>query len=127
MAEYVGIDKQYIMLQAIFTLVASTTFFSIASPWCCVPTAVFALATCFFVKNDVHAAFSAKELSPEFAKIITEKVVNNVELNAEDNSQSRSYSFFTIIRTYRNTLLAYYRHKYISYHVRTIIRKAILV
>lgn len=85
-AEYVGIDKQYIMLQAIFTLVASITFFSIASPWCCVPTAVFALATCFFVKNDVHAAFSAKELSPEFAEIITEKVVNNVELNAEDDS-----------------------------------------
>nr|WP_241654231.1 hypothetical protein [Wolbachia endosymbiont of Laodelphax striatellus] len=34
-------------------------------------------------------------------------------------------ALFTIIRTYRNTLLAHYRHKYISYHVRTIIRKAI--
>ncbi|WP_246111569.1 hypothetical protein [Wolbachia endosymbiont of Chrysomya megacephala] len=94
MAEYVGIDKQYIMLQAIFTLVASTTFLVY---WCCVPTAVFALATCFFVKNAVHAAFSAKELSPEFAEIITEKVVNNVELNAEDNSQSRSYLYETVL------------------------------
>ncbi|OCA06057.1 hypothetical protein [Wolbachia endosymbiont of Trichogramma pretiosum] len=106
MAEYIGIDKQYIMLQAIFTLVASTIFFSIASPWCCVPTAIFALATCFFVKNDVHAAFSAKELSPEFAEIITEKVVNNVELNAEDNSQSRSYLYETVL--YSETRFHFY-------------------
>lgn len=41
-------------------------------------------------------AFSAKELSPEFTKVITERVVNNVELNAEDNSQSRSYLYETV-------------------------------
>lgn len=90
MAEYVGIDKQYIMLQAIFTfcclIVASTTFFSIASPWCYVPTAVFALAACFFVKNAVHDAFFAKELSPEFAEVITERVVGpNITENFQES------------------------------------------
>ncbi|MGL5028552.1 MAG: hypothetical protein ACRC6C_00150 [Wolbachia pipientis] len=33
----------------------------------------------------------------------------------------------TIIRTDRNMLLACYSHKHISYRIRTIIRKAILV
>ncbi|WP_319803703.1 ankyrin repeat domain-containing protein [Wolbachia endosymbiont (group B) of Agriphila straminella] len=74
MAEYGGVDRQYIMLQAIFTCccltVASATFFSIASPWCYIPTAIFALAACFFIKNAVHAAFFAKEPSPEFTEAI---------------------------------------------------------
>ncbi|WP_407077173.1 DnaJ domain-containing protein [Wolbachia endosymbiont of Rhagoletis cerasi] len=72
MAEYGGVDRQYIMLQAIFTCccltVASATFFSIASPWCYIPTAIFALAACFFIKNAVHAAFFAKEPSTEFTE-----------------------------------------------------------
>ena len=74
MAEYGGVDRQYIMLQAIFTCccltVASATFFSTASPWCYIPTAIFALAACFFIKNAVHAAFFAKEPSPEFTEAI---------------------------------------------------------
>nr|WP_265042995.1 hypothetical protein [Wolbachia endosymbiont (group A) of Scambus nigricans] len=36
-----------------------------------------------------------------------------------------SIALFTIIRTDRNMLLACYSHKHISYHIRTIIRKAI--
>lgn len=93
MAEYGGVDKRYLISQAGLAccclIVASAALFSTASPWCYVPTAVFALATCFFVKNAVQAAFFAKtkEPSPEFAEVITEKVVNNVGLNAEDNSQ----------------------------------------
>ncbi|WP_338481821.1 hypothetical protein [Wolbachia endosymbiont (group A) of Nomada hirtipes] len=35
-------------------------------------------------------------------------------------------ALFTIIRTDRNMLLACYRHKHISYRIRTIIRKAII-
>ncbi len=93
MAEYGGVDKRYLISQAGLAccclIVASATFFSIASPWCYIPTAIFALSACFFVKNAVQAAFFAKtkEPSPEFAEVITEKVVNNVELNAENNSQ----------------------------------------
>ncbi|WP_353280399.1 hypothetical protein [Wolbachia endosymbiont (group B) of Cyclophora punctaria] len=33
-----------------------------------VPTAIFALAACFFIKNAVHAAFFAKEPSTEFTE-----------------------------------------------------------
>ncbi|WP_179946071.1 hypothetical protein [Wolbachia endosymbiont of Wuchereria bancrofti] len=49
--------------------------------------AVFAFAAYFFVKNAIQAAFFAKikELSPEFAEVITEKLVNNVKLNTENN------------------------------------------
>ncbi|WP_265043976.1 hypothetical protein [Wolbachia endosymbiont (group A) of Scambus nigricans] len=36
-------------------------------------------------------------------------------------------ALFTIIRTDRNMLLACYSHKHISYRIRTIIRKAILL
>ncbi|WP_341817672.1 hypothetical protein [Wolbachia endosymbiont (group A) of Pherbina coryleti] len=36
-------------------------------------------------------------------------------------------ALFTIIRTDRNMLLACYSHKHISYRIRTIIRKAIIV
>ncbi|MCA4773952.1 hypothetical protein IHO13_01390 [Wolbachia endosymbiont of Mansonella perstans] len=45
-----------------------------ASSWCYIPTTIFALDACFFVKNAVQAAFFAKtkEPSPEFAEIITE-------------------------------------------------------
>jgi hypothetical protein len=51
---------------------------------------VFALAACFFIKNAVQAAFFAKtkEPSPEFAEISTERVTNNVGLNAGGNSQN---------------------------------------
>ncbi|WP_225416080.1 MULTISPECIES: hypothetical protein [unclassified Wolbachia] len=61
--------------------------FSIAPPWCYIPTVVFAFAAYFFVKNAIQAAFFAKikEPSPEFAEVITEKLVNNVKLNAEGN------------------------------------------
>ncbi|MGL5029406.1 MAG: hypothetical protein ACRC6C_04925 [Wolbachia pipientis] len=38
-----------------------------------------------------------------------------------------SIALFTIIRTDRNMLLACYSHKHISYRIRTIIRKAIIV
>ncbi len=36
-------------------------------------------------------------------------------------------ALFTIIRTDRNMLLACYSHKHISYRIRTIIRKAIMI
>ncbi|WP_265042825.1 hypothetical protein [Wolbachia endosymbiont (group A) of Scambus nigricans] len=36
-------------------------------------------------------------------------------------------ALFTIIRTDRNMLLACYSHKHISYRIRTIIRKAIIL
>ncbi|WP_265042728.1 hypothetical protein [Wolbachia endosymbiont (group A) of Scambus nigricans] len=39
----------------------------------------------------------------------------------------RVIALFTIIRTDRNMLLACYSHKHISYRIRTIIRKAILL
>ncbi|MDG7056730.1 MAG: ankyrin repeat domain-containing protein [Wolbachia endosymbiont of Penenirmus auritus] len=90
MAEYGGVDRRYLISQSGFAccclMVASTTLFSMASPWCYVPTAVFALAACFFVKNAVQAAFFAKtkEPSPEFSEVITEEVV---ESNAKNNSQ----------------------------------------
>ncbi|WP_174132792.1 ankyrin repeat domain-containing protein [Wolbachia endosymbiont of Atemnus politus] len=93
MAEYGEVDKRYLISQAGLAccclIVASAALFSIASPWCYVPTAVFALAACFFVKNAVQAAFFAKtkEPFPEFAEVITEKVINNVGLNAEGNSR----------------------------------------
>ncbi|WCR59195.1 MAG: Chaperone protein DnaJ [Wolbachia endosymbiont of Ctenocephalides felis wCfeF] len=93
MAEYGGVDRCYLRDQTILTccclIVASATLFSMASPWRYIPTTIFALAACFFVKNAVQAAFFAKtkEPSPEFAEVITEKVVNNAELNAEGNSQ----------------------------------------
>ncbi|WP_265043932.1 hypothetical protein [Wolbachia endosymbiont (group A) of Scambus nigricans] len=38
-----------------------------------------------------------------------------------------SIALFTIIRTDRNMLLACYSHKHISYRIRTIIRKAIML
>ncbi|WP_395463357.1 ankyrin repeat domain-containing protein [Wolbachia endosymbiont of Cantharis cryptica] len=74
MAEYGGVDRRYLISQAGLAccclIVASATLFSIASPWCYVPTAVFALAACFFIKNAVQAAFFAKtkEPYPEFAE-----------------------------------------------------------
>ncbi|WP_375315889.1 ankyrin repeat domain-containing protein [Wolbachia endosymbiont (group A) of Colletes cunicularius] len=93
MAEYGGVDRRYLRDQTILAcsclIATGLSILYVASPWCYVPTAVFALAACFFIKNAVHAAFFAKtkEPSPEFAEVITEKVVNNVGLNAEDNSQ----------------------------------------
>lgn len=93
MAEYGGVDRRYLCNQTILAcsclIATGLSILYVASPWCYVPTAVFALAACFFIKNAVHAAFFAKtkEPSPEFAEVITEKVVNNVGLNAEDNSQ----------------------------------------
>ncbi|MGL9757967.1 MAG: ankyrin repeat domain-containing protein [Wolbachia sp.] len=72
MAEYGGVDRRYLRDQTILTccclIVASATFFSIASPLRYVPTAIFALAECFFIKNAVHAAFFAKEPSTEFTE-----------------------------------------------------------
>ncbi|WP_353287875.1 ankyrin repeat domain-containing protein [Wolbachia endosymbiont (group B) of Gerris lacustris] len=72
MAEYGGVDRRYLRDQTILTccclIVASATFFSIASPLRYVPTAIFALAACFFIKNAVHAAFFAKEPSTEFTE-----------------------------------------------------------
>ncbi|WP_410543825.1 ankyrin repeat domain-containing protein [Wolbachia endosymbiont of Encarsia formosa] len=72
MAEYGGVDRRYLRDQTILTccclIVASTTFFSIAFPLRYVPTAIFALAACFFIKNAVHAAFFAKEPSTEFTE-----------------------------------------------------------
>ncbi|QOD38759.1 ankyrin repeat domain-containing protein [Candidatus Wolbachia massiliensis] len=82
MAEYGGVDRRYLISQVGLAccclIVASVTFFSIASPWCYIPTAIFALAACFFVKNAVQAAFftETKKPSPEFAEVITKKVVN---------------------------------------------------
>lgn len=93
MAEYGGVDKRYLISQAGLAccclIVASAALFSIASPWCYVPTAVFALAACFFVKNAVQAAFFAKtkEPSPDFDEVNAEQVINNVELNAEGDSR----------------------------------------
>lgn len=72
MAEYGGVDRRYLRDQTILTccclIVASATFFSIAFPLRYVPTAIFALAACFFIKNAVHAAFFAKEPSTEFTE-----------------------------------------------------------
>lgn len=93
MAEYGGVDRCYLRDQTILTccclIVASATLFSMASPWRYIPTTIFALAACFFVKNAVQAAFFAKtkEPSPEFAEVITEEVVGP---NAKDNSQNVS-------------------------------------
>jgi len=89
-AEYSGVDRRYLRDQTILAccclIVASAALFSIASPWCYVTTAVFALAACFFIKNTVQAAFFAKtkEPFPEFAEVSTEKVVGP---NAKENSQ----------------------------------------
>ncbi|MGL9731320.1 MAG: ankyrin repeat domain-containing protein [Wolbachia sp.] len=90
MAEYGGVDRCYLRDQTILTccclIVASATLFSMASPWRYIPTTIFTLAACFFVKNAVQAAFFAKtkEPSSEFAEVITEKAVGS---NAKDNSQ----------------------------------------
>ncbi|MGL9717636.1 MAG: hypothetical protein ACR5K9_02915 [Wolbachia sp.] len=90
MAEYGGVDRRYLISQmglaCCCSIVASAILFSIASPWCYVTTAVFALAACFFVKNAVQAAFFAKtkEPSPEFVEVTTKEVAG---LNAEENRQ----------------------------------------
>ncbi|GFS98995.1 uncharacterized protein NPIL_515341 [Nephila pilipes] len=93
MAEYGGVDRRYLDDQTILAcsclIATGLSILYVASPWCYVTAAVFALAAYFFIKNAVHAAFftKTKEPSPEFAEVITEKVVDNVELNAKDNKR----------------------------------------
>ncbi|WP_341811752.1 hypothetical protein [Wolbachia endosymbiont (group A) of Conops quadrifasciatus] len=96
MAEYGGVDKRYLISQAGLAccclIVASATLFSIASPWCYVPTAVFALAACFFIKNAVYAAFFAKtkEPSPDFDEVNAEQVTNSQGQGAAGSSRNVS-------------------------------------
>jgi len=82
MAEYDGVDRRYLISQTGLAccclIVASATLFSIASPWCYkMPTAIFALAAYFFVKNAVQAAFFAKtkEPSPDLLKLVLKKLL----------------------------------------------------
>ncbi|MFP3021054.1 MAG: ankyrin repeat domain-containing protein [Wolbachia sp.] len=74
MAEYGGVDRRYLRDQTILAcsclIATGLSILYVASPWCYVPTAVFALAACFFIKNAVQAASFAKtkEPSPEFTE-----------------------------------------------------------
>ena len=87
MAEYGGVDRRFLISQAEFAcccfIMASAALFSMASPWCYIPTTIFALAACFFVKNAVQAAFFAKtkEPSPDFIEVSTEEVVGPKEFS----------------------------------------------
>ncbi len=73
MAEYGGVDRRYLRDQTILTccclIVASATFFSIASPLRYVPTAIFALAACFFIKNLYMLHFLQKNLLLSLPKL----------------------------------------------------------
>ncbi|WP_353270054.1 hypothetical protein [Wolbachia endosymbiont (group A) of Myopa testacea] len=93
LAQYSGVDKHYLCNQAIGAVVCCcfaagfTALGVLYSPWCFIPAVICAIFTCLAVRGIVKAAFftEKKEPSPEFAEVITEKVVNNVELNAKDN------------------------------------------
>lgn len=70
MAEYGGVDRRYLRDQTILTccclIVASATFFSIASPLRYVPTAIFALAA--FFANEPSTEFTEARACPEISK-----------------------------------------------------------
>lgn len=95
LAQYSGVEKHYLRNRAIEALVfccfaaGFTALGVMYSPWCFIPAVICTIFTCLAVRGIVKAAFltETKEPSPEFAEVITEKVVNNVGLNAEDNSK----------------------------------------
>lgn len=95
LAQYSGVEKHYLRNRAIETLVfccfaaGFTALGVMYSPWCFIPAVICTIFTCLAVRGIVKAAFltETKEPSPEFAEVITEKVVTNVGLNAEDNSK----------------------------------------
>jgi len=92
MVQYGGVDRRYLFTCRLFaTYFTSCMIIHVSSIHKLsnyeIPICVFAIL--FFTYRALEAAFFAKtkEPSPEFAEVITEKVVNNVGLNAEDNSQ----------------------------------------
>jgi hypothetical protein len=67
MAEYGGVDRRYLRDQTILAcsclIATGLSILYVASPWCYVPTAVFALAACFFIKMLCMPHFSQKQKS----------------------------------------------------------------
>ncbi|MDX5462425.1 MAG: hypothetical protein O7157_02560 [Wolbachia endosymbiont of Tetragnatha montana] len=95
--EYGRVDKYSACQQLIYGLQIGLAALAVyitcnASPWCYVPIAVLALVAVFMVVGAIHDMFytQTKWPSPDFDEASTEKVVNNVGLNAEDNSQKIS-------------------------------------
>ncbi|GFQ64107.1 uncharacterized protein TNCT_121261 [Trichonephila clavata] len=91
MVQYGGVDRHYLFTCGLFaTYFTSCMIIHVSSIYKLsnyeIPICVFAILFCTY--RALEAAFFAKtkEPSPEFAEVITEKVVNNVELNAGDNS-----------------------------------------
>ncbi len=92
MVQYGGVERYYLFTCGLFaTFFTSCMIIHVSSIYKLsnyeIPICVFAIL--FFTYRALEAAFFAKtkEPSPEFAEVITEKVVNNVGLNAEDNSK----------------------------------------
>ncbi|WP_375603915.1 J domain-containing protein [Wolbachia endosymbiont of Anurida maritima] len=94
LVEYGRVDKYSTCRQLIYGLMVGLFALQVyiicnASPWCYVPIAVLALVAVCMAVGAIHDMFYAqtKWPSPDFDEVSTEKVVTNVELNAEDNSQ----------------------------------------
>ncbi|WP_265026069.1 ankyrin repeat domain-containing protein [Wolbachia endosymbiont (group A) of Bibio marci] len=92
MVQYGGVDRHYLFTYGLFaTCFTSCMIIHVSSIYKLsnyeIPICIFAILFCTY--RALEAAFFAKtkEPSPEFAEVITEKVVNNVGLNAEDNSK----------------------------------------
>ncbi|WP_264719540.1 hypothetical protein [Wolbachia endosymbiont (group B) of Eucosma cana] len=92
--EYGRYDKSSVLGQFALAVLAGSMAFAIysscdASFLCYARVAAFALAGVFLVANAIHDVFYAqtKWPSPDFDEVSTEKVVTNVELNAEGNSR----------------------------------------
>ncbi|WP_353288989.1 ankyrin repeat domain-containing protein [Wolbachia endosymbiont (group A) of Pogonocherus hispidulus] len=92
MVQYGGVDRRYLFTYGLFaTYFTSCMIIHVSSIYKLsnyeIPICIFAILFCTY--RALEAAFFAKtkEPSPEFAEVITEKVVNNVGLNAEDNSK----------------------------------------
>lgn len=92
MVQYGGVDRHYLFTCGLFAtcftlcmIIHVSSIYKLSNYE--MPICVFAILFCTY--RALEAAFFAKtkEPSPEFAEVITEKVVNNVELNAENNSQ----------------------------------------
>ncbi|WP_406832628.1 DnaJ domain-containing protein [Wolbachia endosymbiont (group A) of Apoderus coryli] len=94
LVEYGRIDKSSVFCQLALAVLTSYVAFAIysscdASFLCYAGVAAFALAGVLLVAKAIHDVFyvQTKWPSPNFDEVNAEQVINNVELNAEDNSK----------------------------------------
>ncbi len=93
LVEYGRINKSSVFCQLALAVLTSYVAFAIysscdASFLCYAGVAAFALAGVLLVAKAIHDVFyvQTKWPSPNFDEVNAEQVINNVELNAEDNS-----------------------------------------